>query len=228
VAAEKQEVSNHQKHKESPVKVTNPSSYTKNYFAPLRDLEMKETKEGNSKEDETSNLLLNGKERRPPIIITYTINLLKFQAELNVISKGSFELRSGRNGARIITKDMVDYLAIKKHLEEKKICFYTFFPKSMKPIKVVIRQLPGNTPAEDIAKELQGIGFDIISLRQLISRKPQAPINLTLFLVTLPRNDKSPEIFQLSSLSHAILKVEAYRAQTGLNQCYNCQQFGHI
>jgi len=145
-----------------------------------------------------------------------------------VISKGNFELRNGRNGARITTKDMVDYLAIKKHLEERKISFYTFFSKSLKPIKAIIRQLPGNTPAEDIVKELQSIGFDVISVRQLISRNTQAPINLPLFLVTLPRNDKAQEIFQLSSLNHVIIKVEAYRAQTGLTQCYNCQQFGHI
>jgi len=85
-----------------------------------------------------------------------------------VISKGNFELRNGRNGARITTKDMVDYLAIKKHLEERKISFYTFFSKSLKPIKAIIRQLPGNTPAEDIVKELQSIGFDVISVRQLI------------------------------------------------------------
>jgi hypothetical protein len=123
---------------------------------------------------------------------------------------------------------MGDYLAIKKHLEDKKISFYAFFPKSLKSIKAVIRHLTGNTPAEDIAKELQGTGFDIISVRQLTSRKPQAPINLPLFLVTLPRNDKSQEIFHLSSLSHVIVRVEAYRAQTGLTQCYNCQQFGHI
>jgi len=55
VAAKKQEVSDHHKHKQSPVKAVNPSSYTKNFFAPLRDLEMKETVEGNTKENETSN-----------------------------------------------------------------------------------------------------------------------------------------------------------------------------
>jgi hypothetical protein len=96
------------------------------------------------------------------------------------------------------------------------------------PIKAVIRHLPGNTPAEDIAKELQALGFIVISVRQLTSKRPQAPVSLPLFLITLPRSDKSQEIFQLTSLSHVMVKVEAYRAQTGLTQCYNCQQFGHI
>jgi hypothetical protein len=129
---------------------------------------------------------------------------------------------------KIVTEDIIDYLAIKKNLEDKKIHSYIFHPKPLKPIKAVIRHLPGNTAAEDIAKELQELGFDVISVRQLTSRKPQAPSNLPLFLVSLPRNDRSQETFQLSSLSHVIIKVEAYRAQTGITQCYYCQQFGHI
>jgi len=46
----------------------------------------------------------------------------------------------------------------------------------------------------------------------MTSKRPQAPANLPLFLVTLPRSDKSQKIFQLTFLSH----------------CYNCQQFGHV
>jgi hypothetical protein len=53
-------------------------------------------------------------------------------------------------------------------------------------------------------------------------------VNILLFLITLTRNQKSQEIFKLTSLSHIIKKVEAYRARTGLTQCYNCQQFGHV
>jgi hypothetical protein len=50
---------------------------------------------------------------------------------------------------------------------------------------------------------------------------------LPLFLVTLPRNAKSPEVFKLSSLSHISIKVEAYKSRNTLTQCYNCQKFGH-
>jgi hypothetical protein len=61
----------------------------------------------------------------------------------------------------------------------------------------------------------------------MTSTRPRASANLPLSLVTLPRSVKSQEIFELTSLSHVIIKVEAYRAQRGLTQCYNCQQFGH-
>jgi hypothetical protein len=51
-------------------------------------------------------------------------------------------------------------------------------------------------------------------------------INLPFFLITLPRRAK--EIFRLTSLCHIAIRVEAYRAQNGLAQCQNCQQFGHV
>jgi hypothetical protein len=34
--------------------------------------------------------------------------------------------------------------------------------------------------------------------------------------------------YKLNSLNHVIIKVEPYRAETGLTQCYNCQNFGHV
>jgi hypothetical protein len=32
----------------------------------------------------------------------------------------------------------------------------------------------------------------------------------------------------LTNICHIAVKVEAYRAQSGSTQCYNCQKFGHI
>jgi hypothetical protein len=52
--------------------------------------------------------------------------------------------------------------------------------------------------------------------------------NLPLFLITLPRTAKSQEIFRLTALCHIAVRVETYRAQNGLTQCHNCQQFGHV
>jgi hypothetical protein len=76
------------------------------------------------------------------------------------------------------------------------------------------------------------LGFDVVSVKQMSSarRSPDGshPITLPLFLVTLPRTKKSQEIFKLSSLCHICLKVEAYRSQSSLTQCFNCQQFRHV
>jgi hypothetical protein len=52
--------------------------------------------------------------------------------------------------------------------------------------------------------------------------------SLPLFLITVPRSDKSLEVFKLTSLCYISIKVEAYKSQAGLAQCHNCQQFGHV
>jgi hypothetical protein len=128
---------------------------------------------------------------------------------------------------------MADFSAIKTFLEKKELSFYTFFPKSEKPIKAVIRHLPINTPAEDISDGLVGLGFDVISVRQMTTTRRTSPEgsstpNLPLFLITLPRTAKSHDIFRLTNLCHTAIRVEMYRAQNGLTQCHNCQQFGHV
>jgi hypothetical protein len=128
---------------------------------------------------------------------------------------------------------MEDFTAIKKHLESTNLSYFTYFPKSKKPIKAVIRYLPSNTPAQDICDGLTDLGFDSISVKPMSSTRRSQPQgtphrNLPLFLITLPRTARSQEIFQLTALCHIAIGVEAYRAQNGLTQCHNCQQYGHV
>jgi hypothetical protein len=128
---------------------------------------------------------------------------------------------------------MADYSAIRAYFDSHQLHYYTFHLKSEKPITAVIRQLPGDTPAEDISNGLQDLDFTILSVKQITANRPSPEggshsINLPLFLVTLTRSSKSQEIFKLNSLCHIMIRVEAYRAQNGLTQCFNCQQFGHV
>jgi hypothetical protein len=74
--------------------------------------------------------------RRPPIILTSTVNLIQLQEQLKNVVKGDFEFRSTRNGTRAHTKNMADFEAVKTHLN--KLSYFTFFPKSQKPINAVI------------------------------------------------------------------------------------------
>jgi hypothetical protein len=85
----------------------------------------------------------------------------------------------------------------------------------------VIRDLPQNTPAEDISDGVVSLGFDVVSVKQMTATRRSPPeesktINLPLFLVTLPRTTKSQEIFRLQNLCHIAIKVEVYRAPNGL------------
>jgi hypothetical protein len=128
---------------------------------------------------------------------------------------------------------LADFAVVKSLLETNNLPYFTFHPKYLKPFKAVIRHLPMITPAEDISEGLMELGFDIISVKQMTSTRrsqsEETPTKaLPLFLITLPRTAKSQEIFRLTALCHIAIRVEVYRAQNGLTQCHNCQQFGHV
>jgi hypothetical protein len=128
---------------------------------------------------------------------------------------------------------MTDFEAVKSYFSTQNLSYYSFFPKSEKRVKAVLRHLTSNTPAQDIPDELVTLGFDVVSVKQMTTSRQSpsegtATRNLTLFLITLPRTATSQEIFKLQCLWHISIKVEAYRAQSGLRQCHNCQQFGHV
>jgi hypothetical protein len=103
----------------------------------------------------------------PNIVLTFATNLIQLQKQLKSVAKQAFEFRNTKNGTRVITKDIMDFQTVKLHFKSNNLSFSSFFPKSDKPIKAVIRHLPNNTPAENVAKELGDIGFDVVSVRQL-------------------------------------------------------------
>jgi hypothetical protein len=127
-----------------------------------------------------------GKERAPPIKMTATVNLLKFQAEIKAITSVSFEFLNTRNDIRVIAREKADYSAVIRHFEAKNVPFFQYHPKALRPVKATIRQLAGDTPAEDISNELVALGFSFISMRQMTSSKQHRLgcsqlINLPLF-----------------------------------------------
>jgi hypothetical protein len=96
---------------------------------------------------------------------------MSLQKELEVLLKGSFEFRNTKAGTRTVSREMAEYSAIRHYLDCQHLNYFTFFPKSEKPIKAAIRHLLADTPAEDISNALVELGFDIISVKQMTSRK---------------------------------------------------------
>jgi hypothetical protein len=137
---------------------------TKNFFAPLRTAEMyveNKLAEGTSEKpnSETQQPSSSKAGRPPPIELTTATNLMQLQKRIRDIVTGNFEFRNTRSGTRIVTKEMADFSAIRKHLENNNLSYFTFFPKSEKLIKAVVRHLPSNTPAQDISDRLVRPGF---------------------------------------------------------------------
>jgi hypothetical protein len=87
--------------------------------------------------------------RPPPIILISTTKLIQLQKQLKSVVKENFEFRSTRNGTRVIRRGMADLQSIKSYFDANNLSYCSFFPKSEKPMKAVIRHLPHNTPAQN-------------------------------------------------------------------------------
>jgi hypothetical protein len=160
---------------------------------------------------------------RPPPTMTSTTNLIRLQSYLKEQVKGEYEFRNTPHRTCVIAKEMTDYSAMRSYAEKNNLHYFTSYQNSEKPIKAIIRHLPPDTPAEDMSYRHEDLGFNVINVSQMTAtrRAPNGQTqveSLPLFLVTLKRNITSQEIFKLNSLNH-IIKVELYRAQTGLTQC---------
>jgi hypothetical protein len=101
--------------------------------------------------------------RPPPIILTSAANLIQLQKQLKNVVKEDFEFRNTRSRTRVITRGMADFLAVKSHFEGNNLSFFTFYPKSEKPTKAVIRHLPFNTPAENICDGLVALTSTLLT-----------------------------------------------------------------
>jgi hypothetical protein len=85
--------------------------------------------------------------RPPPIITTSSTNLIQLQKQLKSVVGQNLELRSTRNGTRYITRGMAGFQSVKSHFDANNVSYYSFCPKSEKPMKAVTRHLPHNTHA---------------------------------------------------------------------------------
>lgn len=119
--------------------------------------------------------LLPNQVDRPQIILTSAVNLIQLQKQLKNVVEGNFEFRSTRNGTRVITKSLADFQSVKSLFDSQLLSYFTFFLKTEKPIKAVIRHLPINTPAEDISDRLVNLGFDVVSVKQMTTARWSSP-----------------------------------------------------
>jgi hypothetical protein len=59
-------------------------------------------------------------------VLTSAANLIQLQKQLEGVVEENFEIRSTRNGTRLVTKDMVDYQAVKNFLNTQSLPYFTF------------------------------------------------------------------------------------------------------
>jgi hypothetical protein len=73
---------------------------------------------------------------------------------------------------------------MKSCLEKNNLQHFTFCLNSEKPIKAVIHHLHPETPVECISNSLEGLGFNVISVRQFTTNR-RAPMDKPTWKISL-------------------------------------------
>lgn len=161
-------------------------------------------------------------EKAPPIVIRakekwIQVNTLFTNNHIQIT-----KAKTINDGIRVQTPDAENFRKAIKTLNQHKIEYHTWQLPSEKLLHVVLRGVPEPVEPELIRTELEEQGFHPKSVVRMRKRNN---IPMPLVLVTLPKDEK--KIFEIDSIAYVKITVESQHQKAVINQCFNCQKFGH-
>jgi hypothetical protein len=182
--------------------------------------------------NETSDLDLTAsiekKIPKPPPIYVYGV--VDFKKMLNnfavAVPEETYHCTSLPNNTVKINMSSPDtYRTLIRHLNKEKIVHHTYQMRQDRAYRVVIRNLHHSFSVEDIKDDLQSKGHKVRNIMNIRHRETKEP--LPLFYVDLEPNLNNKEIYNISSIGNAIIKIEPPHKKNGIVQCTRCQLYGH-
>ncbi|GFS64381.1 uncharacterized protein TNIN_333321 [Trichonephila inaurata madagascariensis] len=111
-----------------------------------------------------------------------------YREQLKILNDIFPDLNSKISGEyiRLYTNSSDEHRSLTHALAEGNDCeYYVIPPKEMKPIKILIKELPIFTKTDEIISDLEDLAFTVTSCRQLIFKRTKTP--LPFFLIILPK-----------------------------------------
>lgn len=166
----------------------------------------------------------------PPLYIDNENDSVSWMAiRKELIDMGIDDFSGKQEGNKIILKVNKDehHRKASAFLRDNNIEFFTYPLPEDKPLKVVLREIPLDVKQQEMQTALMDLGFTIENIQRLKKRKNDSFKLLPLMLVTLPRNQNSKTIYNITKVLDIDLTVEEYRGRQSPPQCWRCQSFFH-
>ncbi|GBM65138.1 hypothetical protein AVEN_185780-1 [Araneus ventricosus] len=139
---------------------------------------------------------------------------------------GQVESKLGGPYIKLYVKNEMDHRKLTKYLKFADLEYLTMTPRSERPIKVVIRGIPPEAPADYVKTSLiQEYKFEIGKIAQLTKFKTKRP--LPIYQITLKNNEVNKVIWNVNTLMLVKVTVRKFKRKTGTIQCFNCNQWHH-
>ena len=152
-------------------------------------------------------------------------NINTLHSSLRNAGVDKFVHRSFESYVKINIESVEGYRKAVQFLEANKAEFHTYQIKSDRAFRVVIRGLHHSADTGIVMEELKKHGFE--PLQMMPALHPITKVPMPLFFLDLKTNPKNAEIYQLTRLYDAIIKIEPPKPKKNIIQCTRCQQFNH-
>lgn len=113
-----------------------------------------------------------------------------------------------------------DFHKTKEILTDQQFKFYTFTPKSEKPVSLILRNYPGYYSEVELQQHLEEAisPGDILRVSKLKSN----------WLIQLKKGVNVDEVLSIKFLNQNRVFFARYNANNTIVQCKRCQRFGHV
>lgn len=135
--------------------------------------------------------------------------------------------RSVKDGIKISVPSVSDFRALTKMLQGRVIPFHTFTLPEERVLRAVIRRVPVELLASDIAEDLRAQGIPAIEVHRMHRAKGHMPYDM-IMVVAEKTADSPKRLFNLKSVCRLSgIKIEPPRKNGSVGQCHRCQLYGH-
>ena len=202
-----------------------PSSFTTpNRFSVLSDSDSEEDVPATPTQKDVH------KQHIPPVVIysqltNHTATLNKWIKKLTA----PITVKSKQDRLLLYTKSSADYTILLHEIKTANIAYHTYPLPEAKQLRLVLKGLPTNIP-EDVREELATHNITtthIFQLKKVDKTTLTAIITYPIFILTFPASTELQQILRINRLCHCVITWEKYKNSRPVQQCYNCQAFGH-
>ena len=129
------------------------------------------------------------------------------------------------NQVKILPTNPEAYRKLTKILRALNANFHTYQLKEERPFRVVLRNIHHSADIDELKIELSKLGHEVTNVSNIRHRVTKDPLSLSFMDLKQKPNNK--EIYNISRLMNAIVKLEPPQTKKEIVQCKRCQRYGH-
>lgn len=172
------------------------------------------------------------KKTKIPPIVSYGVAIKELTTALRALLRhNNFKFKKlNNNCTHILTETLGDYQKIRDLLTSKNLKYFTYTPKELKPVSLILRGVDSEFSEEEVKEAFLQEQPDLPILKISRYNTPTSSRmgkQLDLFLVQLKQSGNTKDLTAIKYLLNQRIQWENILNRS-ITQCRRCQRYGHI